>query len=146
MLSKAELADFKNTMKNCFSIQMLSVDHCKLPENMHPVHDNPKIAILEKNGKVHVANIEQAQKLLDKMQTPAQIQKYKDYADSEYKKEFMRQLSDIHNWIDFFNGKNSKIYDFLVMLDTKSAMQKKLDDIVPQKDSKTYQARLDMFS
>ena len=212
MLSKTEFADFKNTMENCFSIQMLSLEHCKFPENMQAVYDNPNIAILENNAKVHAANIEQAQKLLDEMQTPAQIQetlkkehdeleqlknakkkeskriaelenhsvelglaygqalsneqrykkiiadntsklnaipgqiqKYKEYADSEYKKAFMQQISDIRTWIDFFNGKNSAIHDFFTMLDTKSAMQKKLDNIVPQKDSKAYQARLDNF-
>lgn len=211
-LSKTELAEFKKSMKSNFAIQYKSIDGYNLPENMKPVYDNPNIAILENNAKIHAENIAQAQKILDEMQSsaeiqeiikkeheeleqlkqakkkdktriaqlenhavelgtaygqaysteqrckdiiasntrslneiPAQIQKYKDKTDSEYKKEFVNQLSDIHTWIDFFDGKNTSIYDLLKIIDSKAAMQKKLDDVVPQKDARTYQLRLNEF-
>lgn len=210
ILSKTELADFKNSMENNFGIQQKSVDHCKLPESMQPVYDNPNIAILEENAKIHASNIEAAQQFLNEMQTPAQIQeimtkeheeleqlkaakkkntkrikelenhsvqlgtaygialrneqeykkaisdntdklnaipaqiqKYKNRIDAEYKAAFMKKISDINTWIDFFDGKNTDIYDFVQMLNTKNIMQQKLDDIVPVKDSRIYQQRLD---
>ena len=73
-LSKTDLTDFKKAMHNNFVIQQRSLDRCKLPPSAKPVYDNPNIAILESNAKVHEENIAQAQKLLDEMQTPAQIQ------------------------------------------------------------------------
>lgn len=210
MLSKTELADFKNSMENSFSIQQKSLDHCKLPESMQPVYDNPNISILEENAKIYASNIELAQQYLNEMQTPAQIQeiitkeheeleqlkaakkkntkqiknlenhslqlgvaygralnteqeykqaiidnterlnavpaqiqKYKDAIDAEYKTAFMKKISNINIWIDFFDGKNTEIYNFLQMLDTKNMMQKKIDDVVPVKDSRIYQKKLD---
>ncbi len=210
ILSKTEFADFKKSMENNFGIQQKSIDHCKLPESMQPIYDNPNIAILEENAKIHASNIEAAQQFLKEMQTPsqiqeiitkeheeleqlkmakkkntkrikelenhavqlgtaygiavrneqeykkaisdnadklnsipAQIQKYKNQIDAGYKADFMKKISDINTWIDFFDGKNTDIYDFVQMLDTKNMMQQKLDDIVPVKDSRIYQQRLD---
>ncbi|MCM1321632.1 MAG: hypothetical protein NC041_07160 [Bacteroides sp.] len=212
MLSKTELADFKKSMESNFSVQYWDIEHYDLPETLQPVYTDPNIKILENNAKVHQSNIETAQKLLDEMQTPlqiqeiitkehaeleslksakkkntkritelenhaiqlglaygtavgnekkykqiisdntdklnaipVQIQKYKEAADSEYKKEFMRQIANINTWIDFFNGKNETIRQYLQILDTKNAMQTKLDNVVPMEEVRNYQARLDDF-
>lgn len=212
ILSKTEISEFKNTMENNFGIQQKDVDWCKLPPSVKPIYKNPNIAILESNAKIHEENIAQAQKLLNEMQSPSeiqetitkeheeleqlktakkkdsariselenhavelglaygqalsnerqfkkiiadntaklkaiptQIQQFKDLEDAEYKSDFMKQIANINTWIDFFEGKNTVIYDFMQMLDAKTAMQKKLDDVVPLKDARIYQLRLNEF-
>lgn len=99
------------------------------------------------NQKRWKEGIKDEQKALDSI--PILIEKYKEearlQAEKQYKKEIVSKINNIQTWIDFFNEKNETLTEFLQLIDTKGTMREKLNYIVPSKDLKKYEIKLNTF-
>lgn len=76
---------------------------------------------------------------------PAQIEQYKNPARDRYKADIAKKINNFQTWLDFFDGKNNILTDFLILTDAYTGMNKKIDELVPMRDVPKYQDKLEKF-
>lgn len=80
---------------------------------------------------------------LNRIETQKEL--LKNDISKSYKNEIATKINNIQTWLDFFDGKNTTITEFLQFIDTKGMMQEELDRLIPMKDAPQYQKKLDDF-
>lgn len=167
MKNTMALTDFYLDRSTVPDSVLSSIDVSTLNENVKIHSDN--IIVLEKNIKIINGNIEyykneltkrrpsQEAKItklikdaenslvstLNKIETEKKL--LKKYISKSYKNEIAAKINNLQTWLDFFDGKNTTITEFLQLIDTSGMMQEELDLIIPMKDAPQYQKKLDDF-
>lgn len=66
-------------------------------------------------------------------------------AVAQSKKELVDKINGIQTWIDFFEGKNTLVTDYLKLTRTREALFLMIDNHVPMKDVEEYTQKVETF-
>lgn len=107
---------------------------------------NAYVAALAKEKEIKKSIKDAEDSLVDTVKDiETQKQLLKKGISQSYKNEIATKINNIQTWLDFFDGKNTTITEFLQLIDTRGMMQKELDNIIPMKDAPQYQQKLEAF-